>query len=61
MLKKAGKANQTLKEQTEKLSKKLEEQLVIASDLIKTTGMPVQTPNPPDSVLDNLQMECGDH
>ena len=61
MLKKAGKANQTLKEQTEKLSKKLEEQLVIASDLIKTTGMPVQTPNPPDSVLENLQQECGDH
>ena len=41
MLKKAGKVNQTLKEQTEKLSVKLSEQLVIASDLIKTTGMPV--------------------
>ena len=61
MLKKAGKVNQTLKEQTEKLSVKLTEQLVIASDLIKTTGMPVQTPNPPDSVLEHLQQECDDH
>jgi hypothetical protein len=41
MLKKASKVNQTLKDQTEKLSVKLAEQLVIASDLIKTTGMPV--------------------
>ena len=60
MLKKAagGEGSLNLKEQTQKLKVKLDKNLEFAANLIKQTGMPVQAPNPPDSVLDNLKEEC---
>ena len=63
MLKKAagGEGSLNLKEQTQKLKVKLDKNLEFAANLIKQTGMPVQAPNPPDSVLDNLKEECQDH
>jgi hypothetical protein len=59
MLKKA--ATQSLKAQTEKLKERLENKLVEAEDLVKTTGMPGGIPQPPESVLENLIKECDDH
>jgi hypothetical protein len=50
-----------LKDQTEKLKKRLDEQLKNAEDLIKTTGMPGSVPNPPEAVLERLIDECSDH
>ena len=59
MLKKS--ANQTFKQQTEKLRDRLEGKLAEAEDLVKTTGMPTGMPSPPDTVLANLINECEDH
>ena len=59
MLKKSNTTN--LKQQTEKLQERLTTKLAEAEELVKTTGMPAGIPQPPDSVLDNLIAECGDH
>jgi|TARA_B110000285_G_C15071386_1_gene588178 hypothetical protein len=59
MLKKA--ANQSLKDQTQKLKDRLDKKLVEAEDLVKTTGMPGGIPQPPEAVLENLIKECDDH
>ena len=59
MLKKS--TGSSLKQQTERLKKRLDEKLAEAEDLVKTTGMPGGTPSPPDSVLENLISECEDH
>ena len=59
MLKKS--ATHSLKEQTTKLKERLDSKIQEAADLVKTTGMPGGIPQPPDSVLDNLIAECGDH
>ena len=59
MLKKA--ANQSLKDQTQKLKERLDKKLVEAEDLVKTTGMPGGIPQPPEAVLENLIKECDDH
>lgn len=59
MLKKA--ANQSLKDQTQKLKDRLDAKLIEAEDLVKTTGMPGGIPQPPETVLENLIKECDDH
>lgn len=60
MLKKT--ANQSLKNQTDKLKERLDSMVGSTEELIKATGMPAQgQPNPPDSILDNLLPECEDH
>ena len=59
LAKKAG--TQSLKQQTDKLKQRLDEKLNEAADLVKTTGMPGGVPQPPDTVLENLIAECGDH
>jgi hypothetical protein len=59
MLKKS--ATHSLKEQTTKLKDRLDSKIQEAADLVKTTGMPGGIPQPPDSVLENLIAECGDH
>ena len=59
MLKKTGQTS--LRQQTEKLKERLDAKLAEAADLVKTTGMPGGIPQPPDSVLENLIAECGDH
>lgn len=59
MLKKA--ANQSLKDQTQKLKDRLDKKLIEAEDLVKTTGMPGGIPQPPEAVLENLIKECDDH
>lgn len=40
---------------------KLEENLKEADQLIKTTGMPMTAPIPPEEVMNNLPEACSDH
>jgi hypothetical protein len=54
-------ATQNLKQQTDKLKERLDQKLGEAAELVKTTGMPGGVPQPPDTVLENLIAECGDH
>jgi len=50
-----------LKQKTEDLRVRLAAEVAKADDLIKTTGMPMTAPTPPDAVLENLSAECQDH
>ena len=59
MLKKS--TGSSLKQQTDKLKERLDIKLAEAEELVKTTGMPGDVPNPPESVLENLIAECEDH
>lgn len=54
-------AGKNLKQQTDQLKERLDQKLAEAADLVKTTGMPGGVPAPPDTVLENLIAECGDH